>query len=193
MAAAQGKVAAQPLQLGSLLGSGTLGLHSALPQSVQLLLVARLEFRQFRGSHAAEQCRQLLLAAVLPCKFPAEALCGKLLCAVCHAGVLIAHQHHLLGLYRGQSDPLGVCHHQQLRAALHHRSIHFTKSLFQQTAVLQHLYAAGRQLPHDALCQCTAALGGLLILLFLIQLHADTPIRALFHAVMLPVHFHKRI
>ena len=63
------------------------------------------------------------------------------------------------------------------------------KSFFQQPAVLQHLYAAGSQLPHDALCQCTAALGSLLILLFLIQLHADTPIRAFFHAVMFPVHF----
>ena len=189
VAAAQGKVAAQPLQLGSLFGGGALGLHSTLPQNVQLLFIARLQLRQLRGSRAAEQRRQLLLAAVLPCKLPAKALCGKLLCAVCHTGVLIAHQHHLFGLHGGQGDPLRVCHHQQLRAALRHRGIHFVKSLFQQAAVLQHLHTAGCQFPHDALCQCTAALGGLLILLFLIQLHADTPIRAFFCAVMFPVHF----
>ena len=189
VAAAQGKVAAQPFQLGRLLGGGALGQQGALPQNVQLLLVAVFQFRQLRGVHAAEQRGQLLLAVILPCKLPAKALCSKLLCAVCHAGVLRAHQQHLFRLYGGQADPLGVCHHQQLRGALHHRSIHFTKSFFQQPAVLQHLYAAGSQLPHDALCQCTAALGGLLILLFLIQLHADTPIRALFHAVMFPVHF----
>ena len=189
MAAAQGKVAAQPLQLRGLLGSGALGQQGALPQNVQLLLVAVFQLRQLRGVHAAEKCRRLLLAVILPRKLPAEALCNKLLCAVCHAGVLCAHQQHFFRLYGGQADPLGVCHHQQLRGALHHRSIHFAKSFFQQPAVLQHLYAAGSQLPHDALCQCTAALGSLLILLFLIQLHADTPIRAFFHAVMFPVHF----
>ena len=49
--------------------------------------------------------------------------------------------------------------------------------------------AAGAELPPDALCQLPAALRFIPGQFFLIQLHADTPIRAFFHAVMFPVHF----
>ena len=115
-------------------------------------------------------------AAVLPLKIPIQALCGQLLCTVSHGRCIGAYQQHLCTLQCGQIHPFRVLHHQQGSGALlcilrQQLCAGLFQCFGQCAAAAQHLNAGRGQLPHDALRQCTAALG--LSFGFFFLIHSD--------------------
>ena len=176
MAAAQRKIAAQAFQLSRLLFAGALGLHP-LSQIVQRHLVACQQLLCILHSGAAAEQRGLLgFAAVLPLKIPVQALCGQLLCTVSHGRCIGAYQQHSCTLQCGQIHPFRVLHHQQGSGALlcilrQQLCAGLFQCFGQCAAAAQHLNAGRGQLPHDALRQCTAALG--LSFGFFFLIHSD--------------------
>ena len=177
MAAAQRKIAAQAFQLSRLLFAGALGLLHPLSQIVQRHLVACQQLLCILHSGAAAEQRGLLgFAAVLPLKIPVQALCGQLLCTVSHGRCIGAYQQHLCTLQCGQIHPFRVLHHQQGSGALlcilrQQLCAGLFQCFGQCAAAAQHLNAGRGQLPHDALRQCTAALG--LSFGFFFLIHSD--------------------
>ena len=165
VAAAEGKVAAQALQLSRLLFAGAFGLLHPLPQFIQRHFIAGQQLLHVLHCTAAAEQRGLLgFATVLPLKITVKALCSQLLCTVSHGRCIGAHQQDLCTLQCGQVHPFRVLHHQQGSGAqfcvLRQQLCAGLFQCFGQcAAAAQHLNAGGGQLPHDALRQCTAALG----------------------------------
>ena len=177
VAAAEGKVAAQTLQLSRLLFAGAFGLLHPLPQFIQRHFIAGQQLLHVLHCTAAAEQRGLLgFATVLPLKITVKALCGQLLCTVSHGRCIGAHQQDLCTLQCGQVHPFRVLHHQQGSGAqfcvLRRQLCAGLFQCFGQcAAAAQHLNAGGGQLPHDALRQCTAALG--LSFGFFFLIHSD--------------------
>ena len=175
VAAAQRKVAAQALQLAALLFAGALGQLHALPQDVQFFLISGQLPGCIRGVRAAKQSRLQSAAPALPRKIAVQALLCQLLCAGGQHRFFAAHQQHPVGQLLRQGDPFRVHHHQKFRQSTLGR-LHGTgrfQCTFQCADAAQHLYAAGAELPPDALCQLPAALRFIPGQFFLIQLHAS--------------------
>ena len=175
MAAAQRKVAAQTLQLAALLFAGALGQLHALPQDIQFFPISGQLPGCIRGVRAAKQSRLQSAAPALPRKIAVQALLCQLLCAGGQHRFFAAHQQHTVGQLLRQGDPLRVHHHQKFRQSTLGR-LHGTgrfQCTFQCADAAQHLYAAGAELPPDALCQLPAALRFIPGQFFLIQLHAS--------------------
>ena len=113
MAAAQGKVAAEPFNEGGLFAAAPFGPHHPVPQGVQFLLVA-LDHGQSAGLGGPEEGRLLGAALAAPEHIAVVAALGQLLGPVGQSGGVGADQQHLRGQLYGQFHEGGVLHHQQV-------------------------------------------------------------------------------
>ena len=178
VAAAEGEVAAEPLDEGGFLGAAALGPDHAVPQGVHLLLVAPGQ-AQHSGLRLAEQRRLLGAALAAPAKIPVIALPGQLRGPARHHGAALTDQQHLLRQLRGHAAPGRVHHHQQVgRRGPFGPGVcpdaGAAQRLFQQVALgVQHCGRLRVHFLRNALCQLAAALLLLLQLCFLIPLHSD--------------------
>ena len=178
MAAAQGKVAAEPLNEGGFLVAGALGTHHPVTQEIQLLLIARDHLGGGRLDRAV-QSRLLGTAPAAPAEIPVVAPAGQFLGPALSHVAAGKHQQHLSGQLCGHLHPGGVLHHQQVclpgshckGVGIHARPV---QGLFQCRGLgVQHRSCCRGQLLRNALCQQAAALHVLLCFLCFLQLHSD--------------------
>ena len=180
VAAAQGEVAAQPLDEGCFLAAGTLRTDHPVPQDVEFFLVAA-DHPHGAGLDSAEQRRLLGTAPAAPLQITVVAALGQLFRPCGQGGGIGAHQQDLFGQLGGQFDPDRVFHHQQLRLGRGGRrpgvdpDARTAQRFFQQRTGLligcKHRSRLRCQLLRDALCQQAAALCSLSRFLFFLQLH----------------------
>ena len=114
VAAAQGEVAAQPLDEGRFLAAGALCTDHPVPQDVEFFLVTA-DHPHGAGLDSAEQCRLLGTAPAAPLQITVVAALGQLFRPCGQGGGIGAHQQDLFSQPGGQFDPGRVFHHQQLR------------------------------------------------------------------------------
>ena len=176
VAAAEGKVAAQPGDQLGFLAAGALGAHHPVAQDVHFQLIAPHHLIP-GGLGGAEEGGLLGAALAAPAEVAEISSLRQLLGPARHDGALTAHQQHPGGQLLRQRL-IGRVHHDQklcLRA-FRPRLCRYAcpaQRLGQQKALLsQQGRRGGSRLLCDALRQCTAALPLLLFFLFLLQLHS---------------------
>ena len=171
MAAAEGEVAAEPLDEGGLLTAGALGPDHPVPQDIQLFLIACDQIG-LRGLYSAEQCRLLCPAPAPPPEIPVPAPGRQGFRPALGRGAVGKHQQHLPRQGIRHLGPGRVFHHQQVRLPVRSSRPGVgpdpgpAQAFFQRLALrIQHRSRLRGQFLRNALCQQAAALHLLLCFL----------------------------